>query len=76
MLKAYDPTINGAVVAIRIYLKDYHSPMAELAFAFGGTVTIEWDNVIQRKKYESGINAYTLIFDTRVHETTFENQIR
>ena len=61
----YNPTIHGAVVAIRIYFMDDRNPMADLAFAFGGTVTIEWTNVTQREKYSKGITGYTLIYDLR-----------
>ena len=64
-MKHYDPTKHGAVVAIRIYLKDYHQPMAELAFAFGGTETIPWDVPSEREKFAPGINGYTLIYDER-----------
>lgn len=59
----YDPLRDGAVVAIRIY--GTGSPKAVLAFAFGGSVEIEWSVVSEREKYKSGINAYTYIFDER-----------
>lgn len=73
----YYPPRDGAVVAIRIfYAEDMHSPMATLAFAFGGTTTIEWDNINQRKKYEAGINGYTAIFDDRFKDTTFQDFVR
>lgn len=61
----YNPMIHGSVVAIRIYLKDGFQPMAELAFAFGGTKIISWVSVADRKKYEEGINGYTLFYDER-----------
>ena len=62
---SYDPTKNGAVTAIRIFYGEDRTPMAELAFAFGGTATIEWTNVEMRKKYIEGINGYTFFFDER-----------
>ena len=61
----YEPMKDGAVVAIRIYFEGDRNPMAQLAFTFGGTATINWVNVEQRKVYESGINGYTLIYDER-----------
>lgn len=61
----YNSTINGAVNAIRIFYGENQTPMAELAFAFGGTATIEWTNVEMRKKYIEGINGYTFFFDER-----------
>lgn len=64
-MKNYDPTKYGAVVAIRIYLKNGHQPEAELVFAFGGTETIHWDVPSEREKYASGINGYTLFYDER-----------
>lgn len=64
-MKNYNPTKHGTVVAIRIYLENGHQPMAELAFAFGGTETIHWDDIAEREKYSAGINAYTLIYDER-----------
>lgn len=65
MAMKYDPMKDGAVVAIRIYFEGDRNPMAQLAFAFGGTATIDWVNPDQRKVYESGINGYTLIYDER-----------
>lgn len=62
----YNPTEHGAVNAIKIFTADNgHTPMATLAFAFGGTATIEWANVKQREVYAAGINAYTLMYDER-----------
>lgn len=61
----YDPMYDGAITSIRIYLKDGYQPMAELAFAFGGTFTFEWDRCDFREMFMSGINAYTLMYDTR-----------
>lgn len=61
----YNPTTHGGVVAIRIYLKDGHIPMADLVFANKGMVTIEWANVKEREFYAHCINAYTLIYDER-----------
>lgn len=62
----YDPTREGIVVAIRIYYAENgFTPMADLAFAFGGKITIEWDVPAEREVYEAGINAYTLYYDER-----------
>lgn len=62
----YDPTREGIVVAIRIYYAENRfTPMADLAFAFGGKATIEWDVPMEREVYKSGINAYTLYYDER-----------
>lgn len=61
----YSVEKNGAVVAMRIFLEDSRKPMAELAFAYGGTATIDWTNVAEREKYKEGINGYTLIYDER-----------
>lgn len=65
-MNAYNPTRHGSVVAIRIWLENGYQPMAELAFAFGGTRTIHWDDVSERENYISGINAYTLMYDERL----------
>jgi len=62
----YEPTKHGAVTAIKIYYKEDRTPMADLAFCFGGKTTIEWTNVEQRNAYKKGINGYTFIFDERV----------
>ena len=66
---SYDPARDGAVVAVRIYYGGdvCFTPMAELAFAFGGTVTFEWTNVNLREYYSKGINGYTFIFDERLN---------
>lgn len=61
----YDPTKHGAVVAIRIFFREDRNPMAEMAFAFGGTAIIDWVNPNQRNVYAAGINGYTLIYDER-----------
>jgi hypothetical protein len=61
----YEPSKDGAVTAIRIYYKNDRTPMADLAFAFGGMVTIEWTNPAQRDIFKIGMNGYTLIFDER-----------
>lgn len=62
----YSPSKYGCIIAIRIYLVDYHIPMADLVFAYDGRyTTIEWANIYHRSKYESGINGYTLIYDER-----------
>jgi len=61
----YIPSKDGAVTAIRIYYENDRTSMAELAFAFGGTATIEWTNVDERNIYLSGMNGYTFVFDER-----------
>ncbi len=53
-----------AVNAIRIYW-DGITPMADLKFAYGEPVTIQWNDAKERAKYANGINAYTLIYDER-----------
>ena len=60
----YDPSKQGAIVAIRIY-EDGPNSMAELAFAFGGTTIIDWCNIRHREVYSIGIDGYTFIFDQR-----------
>lgn len=62
----YNPTKHGIVTAIRLFYDNMVTPMAELAFAFGGTITIEWVNVTQRDFFTKGINGYTLMYDTRI----------
>lgn len=64
MNEKYDPRTKGTVTAIKIFL-DGATPRATLAFAFGGYVTIAWNNVEEREQYMAGINAYTLIYDER-----------
>lgn len=64
-LICYDPAYDGAVTAVRIYNKDGYKPTADLAFAFGGMITIEWDRCDLREIFMPGINAYTLMYDTR-----------
>ena len=58
------------VFAMRIYLKDGHQPMADLAILKEcqviGVNTIEYDDIAAREEYY--INAYTLIWDERVIE--------
>ena len=61
----YDPSKQGCITAIRIYNDDSNNSMAELAFAFGGTTTIDWCNTRHRDVYAIGINGYTFIFDER-----------
>lgn len=62
----YSADLYGCIMAIRIYLVDYHIPMADLLFAYDGRyTTIEWTNVFHRSKYEHGIDGYTLIYDER-----------
>ena len=49
------------VVAIRIYYKDDHIPMADLRMADGVVETIEWTDYDQRKPFQRLISGYTLI---------------
>lgn len=53
------------VIAIRIYYKYDHIPMADLRMADGVVETIEWTNTKQRKPFEPFINGYTLFYDER-----------
>lgn len=73
----YKPETHGAITAIEIFMADDgHTPMATLAFAFGGTATIEWANVEQREVYASGINAYTLMYDKRDKPLAFKDNVK
>lgn len=64
----YNPMKHGVVTAIKIYYADDNStPMADLAFSFGGKETIQWTNVVQKEEYAKGINGYTFIFDERIN---------
>lgn len=74
-IQDYTPEKYGIVEAIRIFYGKACWPYATLAFAYGGTVTIDWANVEERKKYMPGINAYTLIIDDRVKKN-FEDYVR
>ena len=65
LVATYDPSKQGCITAIRIYNEDNAKSMAELAFAFGGTTTIDWCNIRHREVYDIGINGYTFIFDER-----------
>lgn len=53
------------VIAIRIYYKYDHIPMADLRMSDGVVETIEWTNTKQRKEFEKLITGYTLIYDER-----------
>lgn len=70
----YTPDKFGAVVALRVFTVSC-SPYAELAFAFGGTVTIPFDDCNIRKPYLAGINSYTVLFDERTENKTFADFI-
>jgi hypothetical protein len=73
----YKPETHGAITAIKIFTADDgHTPMATLAFAFGGTATIEWADAKQREIYASGINAYTLMYDVRDKPLSFKDNIK
>lgn len=56
---------NFSVIAIRIYLKDEHKPMAHIKFSDNTSATMEWDNVKERKYLFNMITAYTLFYDER-----------
>ena len=57
---------SGMINAVRIYMDtDGMTPLADLAFAYGGTETIVWNNISQKSKYEDKINGYTFFFDER-----------
>lgn len=71
-----DETSVRYVYAIHIFLKDGYKPMATLAFGDGGrptgeTVTIEWDNLTQRRQYYW--NAYTLVYDDRTKAVSIDS---
>lgn len=76
MIHNYTPEKDGAIIAIRIYLKDGYKPMAILIPAFGGSYQIHWDYVDERKPFLKGINAYTIFFDDRAKNTNFEGFLR
>ena len=58
--------VRGTAVAVRLYLaEDGHTPMADIKFAFGSPVTIQWANIAERTKYQNLITAYTLWYDER-----------
>ena len=65
------------VCAMRLYLKDGYQPMADLAILKDGKLdrleTIEYDDISKRECYY--INAYTLIWDERVMNGTFEDYL-
>lgn len=71
----YTPEKYGIVEAIKIFYGKACWPYATLAFAYGGTVTIDWADVKEREKYSRGINAYTLFIDERV-KNKFEDYVR
>ena len=76
MVYDYTPEKDGAIVAIHIYLFNGYQPMAELLPAFGGSYTIRWDCVEDRKIFLKGINAYTIIYDDRALMVDFNSHKR
>ena len=73
--------MNGPryIYAIRIFLDNYRTPMAELAFGEGGrpngeTVTIRWDESDKLDGYV--MNAYTYIWDERTSEIAYGSSFR
>lgn len=76
-IERYNPARDGAVNAIRIFYADGTiTPMAELAFAFGDKVIIQWDLPSERDAYDSGINAYTVIYDERPKRPDFNDWVK
>lgn len=65
------------VGAMRIYHKDEHQPMADLAIFHDGKFvridTINYDDINTRESYY--INAYTLVWDERLVVDTFSDYI-
>lgn len=62
----YDVNKTGVVIAVRIFFKrGSFNPYAELVFAFGGSVIVNWANTEETKQYSEGINCYTLFYDER-----------
>ena len=59
----------GAILAIRIYVTDHYTPMADLKTVNGEVITIRWTDVEARKQYEPFITGYTLIYDERPKRT-------
>lgn len=54
------------VIAIRIYYGGIaFTPYADLRLANGEIVTIQWNLIAEREKYEPYIDAYTLYYDER-----------
>jgi hypothetical protein len=75
--KRYHPARDGAVNAIRIFYADGTlTPMAELAFAFGGKVTVRWNMPLEREVYAPGITAYTIIYDERPKRPDFNDWVK
>lgn len=60
-----NPCDHSMYVAVKIYLNDHCTPIAECVTANGWTDTIEWNNEVQRTIANRYINGYTLIYDER-----------
>ena len=73
MIHDYTPERDGAITAIRIYLRNGYQPMAILLPAFGGSYHIHWDSVDEREPFLKGINAYTVFYDERTKMTDFKS---
>lgn len=72
--RMYDPQKQGAVIAIRIFFEGDRQSRAELIFAFDKeTQIIDWTNPAERNMYSIGINGYTVIYDERFKEKTFDS---
>lgn len=66
--KEYENNQKPYVYGVRIFLKDGHIPMAELALGDGGrpngkTEIIQWSHINERERFI--INAYTFFWDER-----------
>lgn len=55
---------NRVAVAMEIR-EENNDIVAELVFADGNSLCIQWTNIEERKKYIDMINGYTLIYDRR-----------
>lgn len=53
------------VVAVRIYLGINCTPYADLKMNDGVVEHVQWNDVKQRKEFESKITGYTLFYDER-----------
>ena len=58
-------TALNHIIAVRIYYRNDHIPMADLKYASGRTETIKWANDQEYKRAAALMNAYTLIYDLR-----------
>ena len=76
---SYNVEKHGAVVAIHLYLGGEYdvTPMADLAFAFGGAAAgVRWDCINEREVYLPGINSYTVVYDDRFRGRDFDSYVK